>query len=404
MLKQFVLMLAAASVAAAVAAEPAPAQPELKTPETSKHFRKYVDPQTGVVSYLLNTRIAYNQQSIYFTQKSMTDDGRFIVFDISGGDRKNRKTLALFDFLKDELYPLEIAGGIPFIDVKTDQLYYVNKDGIFRRDLLVDPKVEIKLCPIPGELTSMGKKVHYYCTHLTLTADRSKAFLDSRVDDRFVQGTVDLKTGKYDQWSETDFVVNHGQLHPTNDRLAMCAWEVTWKDSAGVEHPIEKINGVYPRMWLFDADGKRQMIPAQEANYATHEHWAEDGKGFYFCANGIYYHDLATGKQTCMARVKAAHATMSADNNYLTHDASVGEWYRGCSWQVGFYNRLTDKGIFIYPVLPAFNTKEDPSKLHPDPHPQFVCNDRYIICTINGGNGAMDLSVTPVDQLIEKTK
>ncbi len=397
-----ILTLGVTVAVATTAAEPAPLP--LKTPETSRHFRQYVDPQTGISSYRLDTRIAENQQSIYFTQKSMTDDGRFLIFDISGGERRNRKTLALFDFLTDELYPLDISAGIPFLDVKTDRLYYVNRNGIFRRDLLDDPKKEIKLCPIPKELTSEGKRIYNYCTHLTLTADRKKAFLDSRVDDKFVQGMVDLETGGYEKWGETDFFVNHGQIHPSDDKLALCAWEVSWKDSRGKEHQIEEIDGVYPRLWLFEPGGKRRMIPSEETNYATHEHWTEDGKGFYFCSDGIFYHDLATGRQTCMAKVKAAHATMSADNRYLTFDAPVGTWFRGCAWQVGFFNRATGKAIYLYPSLPAYNTEENPSKLHPDPHPQFVCGDRYIICTVNHGDGRMDLSVTPVEQLIEKTK
>lgn len=379
-------------------------KPEIRTPETSRHFRKYVDPDSGVVSYWLNTRLAYNQQSIYFTHKSMTDDGRFLIFDLSGGERKNRKTLAVFDFLKDEMMPLEFSAGIPFLDTKTAKLYYVNRNGIFRRDLAVDPRQEARLCPLPPELTAEGHKIHYLCTHLTLTSDRKKAFLDSRIDDKFVQGTVDLETGRYEKWGETEFFVNHGQLHPTDDRLALCAWEGLWKDSKGVEHRIEKQNGVYPRLWLFEPGGKRRMIPSVQTNYATHEHWSEDGKGFYFCSNGVYYHDLATGEQRCISPVKAAHAAMSADNRYLTFDYSVGPWYRGCGWQVGFYNRATGKHLYIYPARTPYNTRENPSKLHPDPHPQFVGNDRYIVCTVHDGKGAMELSITPVAPLIEKTR
>ena len=48
-------------------------------------------------------------------------------------------------------------------------------------------------------------------------------------------------------------------------------------------------------------------------------------------------------------------------------------------------------------------TKNAESNLHPDPHPQFVCGDRYVVCTINNADGHMDLAVTPVPQLIEMT-
>ena len=48
----------------------------MKTPATSKLFVKHVDPRSGVVSYLLKPGlVAFNQQSLYFTAKSMTDDG-----------------------------------------------------------------------------------------------------------------------------------------------------------------------------------------------------------------------------------------------------------------------------------------------------------------------------------------
>jgi hypothetical protein len=56
---------------------------EIVSPENSKGFRKYVEPSTGVVSYILDEAFpGYNHQSLYFTQKSMTDDGRFLVFNI----------------------------------------------------------------------------------------------------------------------------------------------------------------------------------------------------------------------------------------------------------------------------------------------------------------------------------
>lgn len=376
----------------------------MKTPETSSLFRKFTHPETKVTSYILDKRIAFNQQSIYFTHKSMTDDGRFLILDISGGERGNTKTYALIDFLEDTLQPLNFYSGIPFLDTKTDMLYYVNRRGIFRRDLLVDPHKEIKLCPIPEELLKMGKSVKYFCTHLTLTADRQTAFLESRIDDSFMHGTVNLKDGTYELWGRTDFFANHGQLHPTNPRLAMCAWEGRYTDAQGVEHRIHKVNGIYPRIWLVEPGNKQTMIPPKVNGYATHETWAEDGKGLYYCSKGVIYHDLETGEQTLICPVKAAHANMSSDNKYITHDYSVGPWYRGCGWQVGFYNRETGKHVYLYPELPPFNTKENPSKLHPDPHPQFVCNNRYIVCTINGGNGAMDLSITPVQPLIEMTK
>jgi len=232
-------------------------------------------------------------------------------------------------------------------------------------------------------------------------------FLDARVDDRFIQGMLDIKTGQFEKWGEESVCVNHGQVNPVNDRLALCAHETRWTDSKNVEHRIQNVDGIYPRLLLVEPNNKRRIVRPMN-NTATHEHWAADGKGFYYCSwgreYGVIYYDLASGQQQRVAPVHAAHATMSADHCFFTYDCSVGPWYRGCSWQVGFYNTVAKKEIFLYTVLPAFNSKENPSKLHPDPHPQFVCGDKYIICTINRGDGRMDLSVTPVAPLIAKTE
>jgi hypothetical protein len=386
------------------AAEPAAAT--LKTAETSDLFRRHVDPQSGVVSYVLDTRIAEEQQSLYFTQKSMTEDGRFIVFWICGGQRGNRKTCAVVDFLTDKVSSLEVYGSRPFLDTKTAILYWFQPDGFYRMDLRAASRQQKRLCGIPKELLAEGERVLGYATHVTLTADRSKVFMDARVDDRFIQGLLDFRTGRFEKWGEEPVCVNHGQVHPLNDRLALCAHETRWTDARGAQHRIQKIDGVYPRLLLVEPEGKRRIIPPMN-NYATHEIWSADGQGFYYCSGkrgGIIYYDLASGRQQRVAPVRAFHATMSTDHRYFTYDAAVGGWWRGCSWRVGFYNSVTKKEVFLYTVLPAFNTKDNPSKLHPDPHPQFVCGDRYIICTINHGDGRMDLSVTPVAPLIEKTK
>ena len=97
------------------------------TPETSPLFKRHVDRSSGVVSYVLEPgRFAHNQQSIYFTAKSMTDDGRFLVFDVSddefavrdGKHVKVKKQKAVIDFMRDKvILLLGIGGQIPFVDV-----------------------------------------------------------------------------------------------------------------------------------------------------------------------------------------------------------------------------------------------------------------------------------------------
>ena len=404
---------------------PAVVSAEMLSPETSSLFRRHVDSESGVVSYVLELgRFAHNQQSFYFTAKSMTDDGRFLLFYVAGDEfavkdgkrAKVSKKIAMIDFLTDRVSVLkDMPPQIPFLDVCEDKLYYINRnpDRICRRDLLVDPFREIKICDIPRkEILEGGRSIGYYATHLTLTADRSRAFLDMRVDDRFVQGMLVLATGRFEKWSEVDHVINHGAVNPVNDKLALGAWEVDWTDSKGLSHPIpkptkESPNVIYPRLNLFRPGVAPEMVPPQINNYATHENWAEDGKGFYYCCSrGVVYHDLASGKQSVIAPMSAGHATMTGDNLYVVFDAPdytrTDAWYRGCPWMVTFWNRRTSRWVRIHTHIPALCPKDNQSYLHPDPHPQFVMNGRYVVCTLNEP-GRMNLSVTPTDQLITRT-
>ena len=84
-------------------------------------------------------------------------------------------------------------------------------------------------------------------------------------------------------------------------------------------------------------------------------------------------------------------------------DDAPERWWRGCKWRVAFWNRETERGVWIYSTRPALMPREKQSRLHPDPHPHFVMNGRYVVCTANNADGHMDLYVTPVDQLVKMT-
>ena len=84
-------------------------------PEKSKLFERRVDPESGVVSFILKPKIhAFNQQSIYFTCKSMSDDGRFLLFHSSPGETGGPKVLSLVDLEKDEIsdISMQIASSV----------------------------------------------------------------------------------------------------------------------------------------------------------------------------------------------------------------------------------------------------------------------------------------------------
>ena len=384
---------------------------KMKTPMTSRQFQKRVDPVSGVVSYALSGGEGENRQSMYFTAKSMTEDGRFLVFDRSDNERLNpnedfmSRRKAVVDFLKDEIFDLPGANGnVPFIDVKDDTLVTADEKGFVKYDLR-EPSKPVRLCGFPEELLKLGKP-QFWFTHLTLTGDRRKAFLDACLvapgSTNYVQGLIELATGSFERWGRTDFYCNHGQLNPARDDLALCAWEECW---TGEGAKFWKKVGYCPRLWLVRPGREYELVEPIEGKdqNTTHEVWDDDGQGFCWCRPGVCHYDLATGQKEvwCPDR-RAIHNRITCDKRYIVYDHFADPYWRGCSWGVKFYDRQTRKTTEVYSLREPLNPRERPSKLHPDPHPQFVCGDRYIVSTANNAAGNMEVYVTPVNQLKER--
>ena len=378
--------------------------------EESPYFEKWTDRESGVVSYRLKPGlVSENQQHQYFVSKSISDDCRFLFITRSRNERHQsvtqRTDKVVFDLVTGKVVATIKTRNSCFFDVAANRIYGFDDDGFFCHDLNADPARRIALCPTPDILKLQSCKAGP--THLTLAKDRKRAFADMRLygpGDTVVskQGTVNLETGAFEPWGETDFLCNHGQLCPADDKLAMCAWEQCWEEEG---QAYERRTGWYPRLWLLRADGTKTFVPSKLWNRAAHEKWTENGEGFYWCARpaGVMYCDLGTGEQSCVCPHDAEHATMTRDLKYVTFDQKPFGWWRGSAQRVGFYNRATGRKVWVYSTSPAIGSEKVQSNLHPDAHPCFTANDRYIVSTLQNGDGHLDFLVTPVAQLIAMT-
>jgi len=381
---------------------------ELKMPETSKHFEKWTDPESGVVSYVLRTRVAKQQQSFYFVNRSMTEDGRFLWF-YCVDPPSNTRTMGLVDFEADEVRHFPEIRGVaasPYVDLETGDLYWTTDCGVFQHSPFVDGGVQ-SLCGVPSSFPKVEHRLYQLACHLTRNASETEFFLDARIDNKFICGDVDIATGEYTEWGRDTSMFNHAQFSPTDDDLVLICKEY-WTDAlTGEFHLIPTgEDGVFERLWLWRRGEDPRRIPPIHGGKATHEWWSPKGDAVYYCAYpgyGIARYDLATRGQRMVTTHRATHAHSSLDDKYFVFDQTIGRQYRGCAWKVFFYNHESDKTACIVTHNPQYNTQENPSSWHPDPHPQFVSNDRYIVSTLNI-NGAMNVLVTPVEPLIKRTK
>ena len=473
------------------------------------YFEKFTDPG-GVVSYRIKSDpIGWaNSQSQYYVTKGMTNDERFLFFMVSENEFRPsyhiaaEKAAKILDLQTRRLSTFYANDGCyPYLDPVNDVLYYCLRADdrksarFYKRELLVDPDKEIALAEFPPQLVPQDatNPIVRVCSHLTLTQDRRKVFLDARVVDTFYQGLLDLYSGEWTEWSHNENQLNltHGQLNPIRDDEALVAID-GWTDKSGVDHNFSDYGigwvedgshegaGTYRRMNILRNDGTLSVVKTHPLyNGATHDGWHPDGMHIYWCCgwsnkvagdrydevNGVdvtpfdggfhirRIHNNETdtvvreGELVSRPVVRATHCNFTMDHKYVVHDDDHmwRKWtyfwddsehrkpifpnypskevmdnlnaqgypyptevdfvkpnfcYRGGPWRVWFYNMETRKDVVIYTNLPQITDVNHPSRIHPDPHPHFVCNDKYIVCTAYGYDGNLHWSITPVDQLI----
>ncbi|MBO4475897.1 MAG: hypothetical protein J5737_04165 [Bacteroidales bacterium] len=399
---------------------------------SSGFFKRVID-DSGVTSYLVRSDVLprsgssggywANSQSVYFSGCEMTNDERFLIVMVSDNEftpeyHNPAKNARILDLKNKKIYNFYAdAGCYPYVDPETDKLYYCRWNGstakFYRRDLLDNPANEIYMNDFPQALlpTNGGRSQHRPLSHVTLTTDRQSVFIDTWIDDTFYWGLMNLYTGAWDEWGRSKTTnITHGQINPRHDDEALCAIDGGWKDSSGTTQSVGyDENGYYRRMQLVKKGSMQTIPPDPEKNNASHEGWAADGDHVYFCSAGIHVRNIRTGEYRLVLRTnpgvtQATHCNPSSDMKYWTYDDNSPDYYRGCRWKVSFLNGQTGKQVFIHSHLPAIATASQPSYLHPDPHPHFVCNDKYIICSAGQDDGNLHLSITPVSQLITLTQ
>ena len=389
------------------------------TPETSKHFKKYVD-KSGVVSYILTTRVAPIQQSFYFTSTCMTDNGRYLWF-WGKFPPSIINVCFVLDFETDEIIPHyeTISAQIGQVDTEGDDYYFTNGNGLY--------KVKANN---PEEVTEIANKsvISYtpfdrfeknlkgdppcngmYCQHLMWANDKKTCLLEPQfIVNGSRIGTINIETGEYEEWLQIHGnKYHHAQICPADPTLGLVNEDFYIDAVTGEYKLIRKLeDGTLCRIVLVRKDGTAKVIPPMFKERATHEWWAADGKSFYSVdmTMGLCRYTMDDGKWELRVPGKAWHGYCSKNEKYYVSDIDLVEQnFRGCESRVRFFNYETKKDVFIITENPRWNAPDKQNSYHMDPHPQFTCNDKYVAHTVTV-DGHIDVAITPVDQLIEMTK
>jgi hypothetical protein len=365
-------------------------------PESSPLFTPWVDPASGVRSWILTERAAPWQQSFYFTNNPITDDGRWLWLyssyppspHVLGVVDLAEQTVAAF---ADTAFEAES----PWVDPSTGEVFWAHPGGVFRRRPGPGQPV-VEVATLDDTVTG-GRDVRRLSTHLTRSADGELLNVDLWAGNRWHVGVVHLDSGLLDVWFSADRRFQHSQFHPTEPRRLLLAQDYWHDDATGErQHWQNRIwvldEGVDP-VPLFPDDDERVQVQ-------FHEWWSADGVGVFYVdvGWGTGYVDLAAdAERRTVWPGGTCHSHASVDGALLVGDINTYRWDAE-PVRVAFYDTANGRETNIVSDWPAPPARASMG-YHPDPHPRFILDDEFVVYTTTV-LGGLDLALTRVDELV----
>ncbi len=365
----------------------------MKTPQSSQHFTRWTDPVSGVVSYMLTSRIAPAQQSFYFVNTSYTDDGRYLWLYCAFPPSELRM-LAVLDFETDTLRAVpetQFLDASPLIDRRTGQAYWISVSELWT--IGPEPGAEPRLVNRLPEALVKNRRPHRVATHLTFSADHSCVNIDAQIGNEWCVGEMPLDGGPVNVWARFDRCVNHAQFSPTAPRTMLLA-EDGWSDASTGE-----FHGYRKRMWLLERGGQPAPLFPEDTPRHGHEWWDSDGRHIWYVhyGRGTEKADIVTRERVLVwPSDTVSHSHADACGKYLVSDLSAYSGSKGA--KVVFIDVAARKESCIVSSMPCL---EQYARYHVHPHPQFCLHDRYI-CYTSTALGCVDIALAPVDELIAR--
>lgn len=367
--------------------------------EQSPLFTRWQDPISGVESLILTRRVAPLQQSFYFTNPSLTNDGRYLWLYCAfppGGDAYYGRQLAVVDFEEQTLrhFPeTQFMDASPCVDPNNGEVYWVTGLGIWKRG----PRPEdtaTQVAGFPKELAKDRRPLRI-ATHLTLSADKKAFAIDAQIGSEWFLGDLPVNgSSPFRLWQKFDRCYNHTQFSPTDPDLLLTAQD-GWNDASTGQK-----GDTQDRLWLARRGEKaRPIFPNAPSNIRGHEWWGADGIHVWYIDydQGTEKVNILTGERTVVWPGRPCHSHCDQNGEYLVSDFNSTERER---FRVAFLNIQTGREIDIASSLPPLPYARSAYHIHP--HPQFCMNDQYICYTTNAF-GSVDVAIVSVAQLLERT-
>lgn len=372
----------------------------------SRLFTPMTNPDNGLTVYVLTKKVAPLQQSFYFVNTGMTNNGSLLwfycVFPPSGASSFSRKmannslgkTLGVADLESGKVqhYPeTQFTGASPWVDPATGVVYWGLGDTVWRRGPEADASVE-HVNSLPEELTR-NHQVTSMATHLTLSADGREFFIDTKIGLERVLGSLPKDGGDFQLWTRLMWSFNHAQFSPTDPDMALLAM---------ASHTDPITGGILPstdRLWTIRrGEDPEPIFP--EPTSGTHEWWDNDGEHVWFIHDGSTCRTSLREPKIETVWDRGSHAHLHPSGRYMVCDHIIGHWYRGGPTEVWFFDRDTSRELRIA-TNPAMDNYIG-GIYHIDPHPRFCAGGEYVVFTTTVRD-QVDVAMVRTKDLIDRT-
>ncbi len=266
----------------------------------------FIDKETGnkVIQW---TNSDANDQHLYFTSPSITDDNKYLVilsertgepnlFYINRSSYEIKQISNSKGLLRSYTYPqgkdVGLSKASPFLDSANNIVYWIEDDAIWKYTLAKsEPPQKIELLPqgwLSGytDVSSNGQFMCIPCTDPRAFSGDDKTQHDQlrTVPLRMVENgfkskliVVDLQTKKIVKEHHLPFWCTHVQFHPTDFSKILCNSE------GGVAHTAIKTYPYWGRIWVAYEDGSfRRLFNQKQKEYVNHENWQANSEAIIY--------------------------------------------------------------------------------------------------------------------------